>query len=169
VAPWALTIVAGGGQTILPREPFIPHADKQNGILPTGRLILWPYTDFTDTRWTFGKRYVRLKTDENLPDPQKVGMSSREGWAGYALGTTLFVKRFPFIEKAEYPDMGANVETFTAGKFMEVETVAPMHRLNWGETATHTERWRLFKDVDLGATEATIDAALAPLLAQFPK
>jgi hypothetical protein len=29
---------------------------------------------------------------------------------------------------------------------------------------THEERWSLFKDVDAGTTEASLDAALQPLL-----
>jgi hypothetical protein len=169
VAPWGLTILSGGGTTIIPQEPFISHDDTQNGLLPARVMVLWPYTDFTDTRWAIGKNYVRLKTDENIKEAQKIGMANKQGWAGYSKGKTLFVKRFPYLEGQKYPDNGANCETYTAGDFMELETLAPMRHLNWGESAEHTERWRLYKDIDIGTTEATLDAAITPLIAKFPK
>ena len=35
-----------------------------------------------------------------------------------------------------------------------------------GAAAEHTEHWFLFKGVDIGATEAALDAAISPLVAQ---
>jgi hypothetical protein len=165
LAPWALTIMNGGGTTIIPQEPYISH-DDQAGLLPARPLVLWPYTDFSDPRWTLGKKYLRLKTDENLKDPQKTGVANKQGWAAYSRNKTLFVKRFPYIEGMTYADMGCNNETYTAGTFMELETMGPMRHLNWGESAEHVERWFLFKNADIGATEATLDAAISPLIAQ---
>jgi hypothetical protein len=169
MAPWGLSIMNGGGVTIIPQEPFITHDDVQNGLLPARPLVLWPFTDMTDPRWTFGKSYLRLKTDENIKEAQKIGVANKQGWAGYVRNKLLFVKRFPYLEGQHYPDMGCNNETYTAGSFMELETLAPMRHLNWGEAAEHTEKWRLYKDVDIGTTEATLDAAITPLIAQFPR
>jgi hypothetical protein len=167
VATWGLTIMNGGGVTIIPQEPYVSH-DDVNGLLPARPLIMWPYTDFSDPRWTLGKRYLRLKTDEALTEPQKAGVVNKVGWTGYARNKTLFVKRFGYQEGMKYPDFGANCETYTAGNFMEVETLGPLRKLNWGETTEHTEKWRLYKNVEIGDTEATLDAALQPLIAQFP-
>ena len=163
LAPWALTIMAGGGVTIIPQEPFKSHDDY---VLPARAMVMWHYTDLSDPRWTLGKKYLRLKTDENLAEPQKIGMANKQGWAGYAFNKQLFVKRFPYVEGARYPDYGCNCETYTAGTFMEVETLGPLQNLEPGQTAEHTERWYLFKNVDIGASEEALDAAITPLVAQ---
>lgn len=164
VACWALTIMQGGGTTIIPQEPYISHDDNMNGLLPARALVLWPFTDMTDTRWTFGKKYIRLKTDETIKEAQKLGIANKQEWAAYHRGTTLFVKRFPYLKGMTYPDSGCNNETYTAAAFMELETLGPMRHLNWGESTEHVERWNLFKNVDIGATEATLDAAVSPLV-----
>lgn len=166
LAPWALTIVKGGGTTIIPQEPFISHNDK---LIPGRSIALWNFTDMGDPRWTFGKRFIRLHTDSKLKFPQKIGAAVHQGWAGYLRDKTLFVKRFPYIEGATYPDFGCNFETYTEGDFMEVETLAPMTKLQPNETATHVEHWYLFKDVNAGDTEDSLDNAIAPLVAKVTK
>jgi hypothetical protein len=84
----------------------------------------------------------------------------KQGWAAFRRGSTLFVKHFPYEEGATYPDYGCNVECFTAGSFIELESLAPVRRLEPGERAEHTERWSLFQDFDAGATEDSLAAAL---------
>lgn len=167
VACWALTIMSGGGTTIIPQEPYVSHDDNLNGLLPARRLVLWSFTDMTDPRWSFGKQYIRLKTDENIKEAQKIGVTNKRGWAAYHRKDTLFVKRFPYDSGAAYPDQGCNNEAYTAANFMELETLAPMRHLNWGESAEHIERWNLFRNVDIGATESTVDAALQPLISSL--
>lgn len=164
VAPWALTIMNGGGVTILPQEPFRAHG--VGSFLPERPLALWAYTDLSDPRWTIGKKFIRLRTDARMEQAQKIGIANKQGWAAYYRHGTLFIKRFAYQEGATYPDYGCNTETFTSGSFMEVETLAPMHRLEPGQSAEHTERWYLFRDVSLGADEDSIERAIKPLLAQ---
>jgi len=166
LAPWALTIVKGGGTTIIPQEPFISHDEK---VLPARSLALWNFTDMSDSRWTFGKRFIQLRTDSKLKTPQKIGAAVHQGWAGYLRDKTLFIKRFPYMTDAIYPDYHSNFETYTDGDFMEVETLAPLTKLQPNETATHVEHWYLFKDVDAGDTEDSLDNAIAPLLAKTTK
>jgi hypothetical protein len=161
LAPWGLTIMNGGGVTIIPQEPFRPHGEE---LLPARPMILWHYTDLTDPRWTFGRRYILLRTDEALPHPQKIGVANRRGWAAYHRNGILFIKRFEYSPGAEYPDFGSNNETYTAGTFMELESLAPMAHLEPGESAEHTERWELHPNVDIGTTEETITLALAPFV-----
>jgi hypothetical protein len=163
LAPWGLSIMKGGGVTIIPHEPFIKHEDE---LLPARPLVLWHYTDLTDPRFIHGKKYLRLKTETTLSDPQKIGVLNKQGWMAYHRDKTLFVKRFPFRDGVTYPDFGSNAESYTAGDFMEVETLGWMHKLDTNQRAEHTERWFLFKNVDIGATEATLDAAISPLVAQ---
>lgn len=163
LAPWALTIMNGGGEVILPQEPYRSHAEQ---LLPARPMVLWHYTDLSDPRWTLGKKYIRLRTDANLREPQKIGLGNTQGWGAYLRQRILFLKRFKWIEGASYPDFGSNTETYTAGTFIELETLAPIEPLAPGAAAEHTERWFLFKDIDVGRSEETLDAALKPLLAQ---
>lgn len=160
-ALWGLTIMRGGGTAIFPHEPYISWDDY---LLPARPLVLWHYTDLTDARWALGKKFIRLSTDTQASHPQKIGMLNKQGWAAYARGTTLFVKRFAYEEGASYPDYGCNCETYTAGDFIEVESLSPLARLEPGASAEHLERWSLFAGVDLGASEETLAAALSSLL-----
>ena len=162
-APWALTIMNGGGEAILPQEPYRSHDEY---LLPARPLVVWHYTDLSDARWKIGSRYIRLRTEADRAEPQKIGIGNRQGWAAYHRHETLFVKRFGFEEGAVYPDYGSNNETYTAGPFIEIESLAPVRRLEPGMTAEHVERWHLFRGVHLGATETTLDEAIAPLIAQ---
>lgn len=161
LAPWGLTIMRGGGVTILPQEPYRPHSDY---LLPARALALWHYTDLGDPRWTIGKRFILLRTDSARHEPQKIGMMNKQEWGAYHRERTLFIKRFPYLEGAIYPDYGCNTETFTAGDFMELESLAPLHHLEQGQTAEHRERWGLYRDIELGTNEDAIAAPIGPLL-----
>jgi hypothetical protein len=163
VAPWALTIMNGGGEVILPQEPYRSHDDY---LLPARPMAMWHYTDLSDPRWTLGKKYIRLRTDAARKEPQKIGVGNVQGWGAYLRGRTLFVKRAAWVEGAAYPDFGSSMETYTAGTFIELETLGPLSRLAPAASAEHTERWFLFRNVDVGGTEQTLDAALQPLVAQ---
>jgi hypothetical protein len=162
-SPWALTIMRGGGEAILPQEPYRSHDEY---LLPARPLVLWHFTDLSDPRWTIGKRYIRLRTDAARAEPQKIGIMNKQGWAAYHHRETLFVKRFAYQEEATYPDYGSNNETYTAAEFIELESLAPLRRLEPGMAAGHVERWYLFGNVRRGETETEIDAAISPLIAQ---
>jgi len=163
LAPWAMTIMNGGGTVILPQEPYGDHA---HNLLPVRPLALWAYTDLSDPRFAIGPKYIRLRVMAGRNEPQKIGIGNRQGWAAYHRGRILFVKRFPYDEAARYPDFGSNCETFVRGSFVEVETLGPLQRLVPGASAEHIEHWYLFPDVEIGGTEASLDAALAPLLSK---
>jgi hypothetical protein len=156
-APWALTVMRGGGTAIFPQEPYISWDDY---LLPARPFVLWHYTDLSDARWSVGKKLICLRTDASASQPQKAGMLNKQGWAAYQLDDTLFVKRFAYLEGATYPDYGCNCETYTAGDFIEVESLAPLGRLEPGASAEHEERWTLFRDVKAGAGEDELDAAI---------
>src|SRR5690606_13351783 len=90
VAPWAITIVRGGGATILPNEPFVAHEQRLQPVRP---MAIWAYTNLADPRWTLGPKFIRLSTDASIEEPQKVGIGSRQGWAAYSVDGDLFIKR----------------------------------------------------------------------------
>jgi hypothetical protein len=161
VAPWALTIMRGGGETILPQEPYRSWDET---VLPARPLVLWHYTDLRDPRWSLGQRFIRLKTDEKASAPQKVGILNKQGWSAYLLGETLFVKSVAYREGANYPDYNSNNEAYTAGSFMELETLAPIQMLEPGESATHVEQWFLFPNFAAGATDEELEASLRPCI-----
>jgi hypothetical protein len=160
---WALTIMRGGGEAVFPQEPYRSWGHY---LLPARPLVLWHYTDLADARLTLGRKFIRLRTDPAGEDPQKFGLMNKQGWAAYVHGRTLFVKRFPFEEGANYPDYGCNTEAFTVNSFIEIESLSPLRRLEPGATAEHTERWNLFPDFDAGATEDALEEALAAVLPQ---
>jgi hypothetical protein len=161
VAAWALTVMHGGGRVIIPTEPYRSHEDE---LLPTRAMAVWGYTNFADPRWTWGRRYIQLRTDASMKEPQKIGVSNRRGWAGYLRDGLLFVKRFDWTDGGRYADFGVNNETYTSESFVELETMGPLKTLAAGESATHEERWTLHKDVDAGTTEEELDKALAPIV-----
>jgi hypothetical protein len=160
LAPWALTIMRGGGVVIMPQEEF---KSWDEDLLPARPLVLWSYTDLTDPRFTLGARYIRLRTDSTRDAPQKIGLLNKQGWAAYLRETTLFVKTVAYREGATYPDYNSNTETYTAGSFIELETLAPLQYLEPGDAAEHEESWFLFDGVEasLDADEATLDAAVS--------
>jgi hypothetical protein len=127
-------------------------------------MALWHYTNLNDPRWNIGSRYIRLRTDSALHDPQKIGIMNKRGWGGYHRGGTLFIKRFAYREGARYPDYGCNNETYTAGDFMELETLAPLQFLEPGGTAEHTERWQLHAGIDLGDDEESIASIIEKII-----
>lgn len=158
IAPWGITAVNGPGETLVPQEPFQSHDDY---LLPVRVLVLWSFTDLTDPRIRLGRKFLRLRTDAARPEPQKFGVSNRQGWCAFhqEKSRNLFVKRHTW-ETGAYPDKGANYETYTAGNYLELETLGPLRRLEPGESAEHTEIWQLFPDIDLGSTDDTAQAAI---------
>ena len=161
LAPWALSVMAPGGRLIAPQEPFRPHSEW---LLPARPLVVWHYTDMSDPRWIWGRRYIQLRQDPARAAPQKIGFLNRRGWAAYALKGLLFVKRYEALENAVYPDFGCNTETFTNAEMLEVETLGPLTRLAAaGGAVEHAERWSLHRVALDDFREDALDRALVPL------
>ena len=154
LAPWAITIVAAGATAILPQEPLEPYGPAT--LRPSRTLALWPYTDFSDPRWTFGRRLIRLRADPAHPGPQKIGLANRVGWVGALAGETLFLKRFDWREGVLYPDLGSNCEVYAAGEFLEVESLGTLQRVGPGESVEHVERWSLARAVPPDLDDETL-------------
>jgi hypothetical protein len=157
LAPWALTILKGGGRVILPQEPYRAHSEY---LLPARPLVLWHYTDLSDSRWKIGPKFIQLATDAGKPEPQKIGIANHQGWGAYLFDGTLFVKRFVYRDWMHYPDFGSNTETYTAGTFIELESLGPLDILAPGDTAEHVEVWSLFERVGNPETEIEIEEVL---------
>ena len=165
LAPWALSVMARGGVAIVPNAPFVPFPDA---LLPSSRLVLWPYTALGDPRFTFGRRYMRIAQDPLAAAAQKIGVfEPHHGWVAYAVGARVFVKRYaPPTTDSKLVDFGCNVEVFTNGAFLELETLGEEKVLGPGESAIHAEHWYLFDDVVLPAGDEEAHRVLEPLLAR---
>lgn len=162
VAPWALSVMAINSAAIIPQ----PQGDPED-LLPHRTLMLWPYTDMTDPRVHWGRRFIILRQDPAIAQPIKLGLSAEDGWCACLVGETLFLKCFDCFADVLYPDNGCTVECYASDRFLELETLGPMVYLEPGDSTTHVERWYLFEDVrcDL-SDEDGIERVLLPLVGQ---
>jgi hypothetical protein len=162
-APWAISVMAPGGVGILTLPPRGPHPEN---MLPTSSLTIWPYTNLADPRWTFTERYIMLKQDPAVSAPQKIGIYSPDGWAAYANRNALFVKQVALQYGSVYPDLGANLEMFTNGNMLEVESLGPFDNIPPKGQVVHQEHWTLYDNVPEPVNEADIQRDILPLLAK---
>lgn len=163
MAPWALSVMAGGGRAILPLPPRAPMAPET--LLPQGVLALWSYTDLADPRWRIGTRYIQLLQAIKCSgafQQQMGGIFNPLGWGAYFRRGHLFVKKAEVQAGAKYPDFGCNFEVYTDPDSLELETLGPLRNLEPGNTAEYAEQWWLFKDIDAGEDEKWIDSVILP-------
>ena len=161
-ALWSLTMMAQGGTAIV---AFPPRGTHPKDLPPTNPLVMWAYTDFSDKRWQFLKKYLTLRQDAKNTNPQKTGLFNKDTVGAYLLGSDLFIKRATAHDPAKQPDFGCSLETFTNEQFLELETLGELNDVRAGGTAEHVERWSLHRNVKIPAwTDAEIDHALLPLL-----
>jgi hypothetical protein len=168
LAAWALTVLAPGGVEIIPLPPKRPHpgpperAALPADYAPNQKMVLWPFTDLSDPRYTWGGRYVLLRQD-GTRGPTKIGMAHGMGWVGYVNRGTLFVKRFEAVRPDRtYPDGGCNFETFTNQTMLEAESLVPLVRLAPNESVEHVEHWELFDGLVDVNSEADVNARIMP-------
>lgn len=163
LAPWALTMMAQGGVAI---HGFPPRGKHPEVLYPTNPLVMWAFSNLSDPRWRFTRRYLMLHQEPTNPDPQKLGSFNKSTWAAYSLGDGLFIKRYDAQDSPkDYPDFGCSFETFTNADFLELETLGPMKHLKSGASAEHVEHWTLHKNVHLrNFTDAELDSVVLPLV-----
>jgi hypothetical protein len=143
LAPWAISVMRPGGTAVVPLSRGDPES-----MLPDRSLSLWPYTDLSDERLTFADETTLVDQAADGEGPLKVGASGGDEWAAYVTDGTAFVKEFAYDPAATYPDGGSAVEVYAAVNSLELETLGPLAELSPGESAVHTETWRLVEGVD---------------------
>ena len=166
LATWALSVMAPGGTEIIPQPSLGEHP---RDLLPNRTMVLWPYTDLSDPRWKIGRSFMLLRQQEH-GTPTKIGLAHEERWVGYLLGGELFLKKFPLVKGATYPDGGCNFETFTNGEMLEIESLGPLATLHPGESTSHPETWHLMK-APAGMDpedESSLTELLTPILRDHP-
>jgi hypothetical protein len=163
-AAWALTMMAPGGMlvTCFPRRGRYPV-----DLEASNPLVMWAYTDLTDPRWTFTKKYLTLQQDPNSADAQKLGLFNPDTWALYLLNGEAFLKRTKADPSKTYPDFGCSFETFTNNEFLEAETVGPLTKVLPGQAVELQEKWALFHHEKLREiSDAELDRVALSLLEQ---
>lgn len=162
-AGWALTMMAQGGVGI---HGFPPRGKHPEVLPPTNPLVMWAYTDLSDPRWKFTKKYMTLRQNPKAATPQKLGSFNPKTFGAYLLGSDLFIKTYAGeATPLRYPDFGCSFETFTNADFLELETAGPVRSVKQGETVEHIEHWSLHRNVRISSwTDAELDRVLLPLL-----
>jgi hypothetical protein len=162
VTPWVLSVMAPGGVALIPQPRLdlhpteFPEGRETNPIdfLPNRELVLWPFTDLTDGRYSYSEHFLRLAYLPERP-ATKLGLKLPTGWVAYQNGDVVFSKHFSYDPAQTYPDRGCNFEIFTNHRIMELESLSPLLPLEPGATRTHIEHWTLHKTtVDLRGEEA---------------
>jgi hypothetical protein len=145
LAPWAITQLPLGGVAVLP-QTTIPL--DESGLLPNRQLVLW-----NDLRLEVDDDYILMRAVPQLP-PAKVGYFNRQGWIGYLDHGVLMVKRFQPLPDLPHVDFGSNVECYVNNKFIELETLGPLTRIEPGEAAVHIESWEFIPGLEAQTTLA---------------
>lgn len=161
LAPWGLSVMRKGGTAIIPHQVQLPDR-----LLPTHSISFWGYTSLADPRWGWSKKYIFLKQDPAATTPQKIGVNNQYGWAAYAVGNQLFMKKFGYFPGQNYPDFNCNFEAYTNSEMLEMETLAPLVDLQPGESVSHEEIWCLFNNIPLPRSEEDVDRTILPLVNQ---
>jgi hypothetical protein len=146
-APWACTVMLMGGTVIIPFCQESGH--YKNGAADARYTTFWSYTDTSDKRIVWGRKYVAIGFDPRTETNLKIGFSNRAGWGGYYNDGHLFIVKTDYIKNAEYPDNGCSYEVFSCNFMSEIETLAPFTVLHPGGETTHVEHWDLFENVCL--------------------
>lgn len=158
LSAWAISVMRGGGFAILPRTPYGKHGEN---LVAAQNISLWRYTNLADPRFTWGEKYILVRTDPESTNPQKVGILNTEGWAAYATGGEVFLKKIEHQADAVYPDLNASSQVYTQGEMIELETLSPLTRIDRGETLEWVEHWSLLRG-EVTQDESAIEAFFAP-------
>jgi hypothetical protein len=144
LAPWTITQFRLGGTVILPMP--VGNADSA-GLLHNRQFSLWPYARINDPRLELGDEFVLFKADALLP-PFKIGYFNPGGWIAYWLDGILFRKTFEVHRNSSHPDNNCNAEMYCNDQFVELESLAPLTRLEPGASVRHVETWEISSEVD---------------------
>ncbi len=127
----------GNGFAII---PFKPRQVDHHGLLPDRFIVAWPYTRLDDPRIKLRGSYIIVHQDPGVKNPVKIGARANPSWIAYWVEEYLFKKSFR-EEDAVYPDFGSSVEVYTNDRFLELETLGPLRRIEPGRSNIHVETW----------------------------
>jgi hypothetical protein len=147
---WAITQVPPEGEAWLPLGASAPGS----AYLPDRSVVLWPYASLADERLQLGDDVAVVRGVAGSEGRVKVGTARGHGWIAWRRGRTLLVIGSAF-EGGSYADMGASVQCYACGDFVELETLGPVEPLAPGQATVHRQTWRIV-EVDADAPAATV-------------
>lgn len=165
IAAWALTMMRGGGHSII---PLPPKGEHPRDLLPSYSLVPWDYTDFSMTAWKFFPSFISVDIGK-VTTAQKLGITSYPGWSAYWFKGDLFVKHAAVKKGAIYPDRGCPFETFAAPGVTELETLGPLQKLASGKRITHVETWGLLAGIPAPKSEKVFQEDILPAVHKWLK
>jgi hypothetical protein len=137
LAPWSITQLPTGGLVRLPQPAPVPRHE----VHPNRLLALWPYASWRDERLGLQDGGVTIRAE---PGPRfKLGTWVEDGWLSHERAGVHFLMTFAADAAARYPDMGCNVEIYCDERYVELEILGPLARLEPGQTVALDERWEL--------------------------
>ena len=133
---WAVTAMKIGGVQSIDFEL------RSGGCDPWHKISMWDYTNLGDSRASYSREGIVLR---GLPiDARyKIGVGHPYGPIRYELSDTVFIKSYDIFKDKEYPDGNVSYETYLSEHMVEMETLSPITDIKVGETAQHSEIWRL--------------------------
>jgi hypothetical protein len=140
-AAWAITMLRPLG---VAEVPLPPPSGIRGLPRPTGHLVWWRYTHLDDSRLHIDRASYQVKAKILRWKPFKVGSWCPLGEVTYRWQDLRFTKRFA-SPPGRYPDLGCNVQVFSQGGGIELETLSPLKVLQKGQWLEHTEDWDLEK------------------------
>lgn len=154
-AAWAITQLPADGAAVLPlgAEPADDGGHQANRS-----VVFWPYSNpgAEGLRWSGDAVVLEGSSGEK----QKIGAENRSGWVAYHRGSVLFAKWAPVHDmNLRYADRGASVQVYRDHRFIELETLSPIRRLERGDALHHREVWRVVETGPLPRTELATHAS----------
>lgn len=162
-APWGLTMFRGGGRAVL---PLLPKGEHPRDLLPGYSLVQWPYTDIGLDCWTISRSYIGIDVSK-VPAPQKIGVTAWPGWLGYWLEGSAFIKFTMPDRRASYPDFGCQMEVFSDGRMIELETLGGLGDLAPKDTVVHDEYWTILEGLPEPRSESEVAEAWFPAVERW--
>ncbi len=155
---WCLTVMAHGGQCVIPLPPKGSHTTD---LLPNSTIIPWTYTDFAKDCWRFHDAFLRLDSSK-VSVPQKIGISNYPGWSAYYQPSGTFVKYSSLVSGVEYPDFNSAFEAFGNEDILELETLSPLIKLQPGKSIEHVEYWGVLDGIKEPSSTESYSSSLKP-------
>ena len=138
-SPWGVSSMAGGG------TEYIPLPLREGGYDPLLRYSTWDYACLGDERLTYSLEQIKI-SHKPTGKKFKMGLGHPNGPVKYVNRGVVFEKIYDIFRDKLYPDGNVSFETFMCDHAVEVETLSPLSEVGPGQTATHTELWRLTKE-----------------------
>jgi hypothetical protein len=146
IAAWAITQLKLGGIAVAPLRTT-SLGDRHR---PDRQLVLWPYASWQDERLFADDDYIWTDA-KSAEEELKIGLLAR-GWLGYLRSGVFFLKRFdPQLDRL-HPDLNTNAQLYCNGRFIELESLAPLTLLEPGQSSVQLETWEIYRADDVPPT-----------------